>query len=371
MDRRSFLVALGAACLPGAAGASATGPDGAEPGEPVYVSAAKARDGSAAVAAFGADGRLIYATRLPERGHDVAPRPLSDELVVFARRPGNWAAIVDRRSGAVSRLVTSPPGRHFFGHGVFTADGTILYATENLVATGEGVLGLYDARDGYRRVGERPTHGIGPHDLAFLPGGALLVANGGTRTQPETGREILNPDSMEPSLAILDPATGAARLKAELGPDLRGLSIRHLAVMPDGSAAFGCQWEGDREALPPLVGLLAPDGRTRFLDLPEDDLATLDNYIGSVRLDRGGRVLAATSPKGGSAVFWDLATGRYLGRRALPDVCGVAEGAPAGAFVMTSGHGEVRAAAPDRTTLDRLGGSDLERWMWDNHLVRL
>ena len=366
MDRRSFLLALGTAFLPG--------PGRAASPEHVYVSACQSGDGAASVAAFDPEGRLLFASRLPERGHDVAARPGSDELVVFARRPGNWAAIVDRTNGRVGQIVTAPPGRHFYGHGTFTADGALLWATENAIASGEGVLGLYDARAGYARLGEIPSDGIGPHDLAWRPagaGGGLVVANGGIRTHPETGREILNPSHMEPSLAILDPRTGATLLKSELGPDLRGLSVRHLAVAPDGRTIFGCQYEGDPAALPSLVGILETDGRTRFLDLPEDDLAALDNYVGSVRLDASGRRLAATSPRGNAVVFWDLDTGAFLGRRRMADVCGVAPGGRDGTFVVTSGNAGIRMADAGRSDLARLGGTALDGWIWDNHLVRV
>lgn len=373
LDRRSFLAALGAAFLPGGAARS-------DEADPVYVSACQDAAGDASVAAFRADGHLLFASRLPTRGHDVAPRPGSAEIVVFARRPGNWAAIVDRRDGRVLRLVTSPPERHFFGHGTFSADGSLLYATENAVraagslGAGDGVLGLYDARDGYRRLGEIPTRGLGPHDLALLPaavGGGVLVANGGTRTLPESGREILNPTDLAPSLALLDPASGEARRIVDLGSALRGLSIRHLAVAPSGDVVFGCQHLGDADAMPPLLGILPADGAPRMIELPEDDLEALANYVGSVRLDASGTILAATSPIGQASVFYDLAAGRPLGRRRMSDVCGVAPGFGAATFVLSSGNDGVRLASPARSELARLGGSDLGRWIWDNHLVRL
>lgn len=365
--RRSFLAALGTALL------SSRGRAGTA--EALYVSACTSAPDGTAIAAFDAEGGLVFATRLPARGHDIAARPGSTELVVFARRPGNWAAVVDRQNGMVLRVITALPGRHFYGHGVF--QGGLLHATENAVATGEGVLGLYDPADGYRRVGELSSHGIGPHDLAVLPqngvlGPGLLVANGGIRTHPDTGREILNPDAMHPGLAIVDPSTGDARLTIDLGPTLRGLSIRHLAVMASGEAVFGCQFEGGTEALPALVGKVGRGGHTQFLEMPEDHLAAMENYIGEVGLDASGRIAVATSPRGGWAALFDAGSGRYIGRRRMSDVCGVAS-APEGegVFVVTSGNAGVRLACAQRSDLTRLGGSDLDRWSWDNHLLRL
>jgi hypothetical protein len=394
LDRRSFLAVLGTSLttahlgLPGRASASRE--------TPVFVAACMdpTEHGAASVAAFDSEGRRLFATRLPARGHDAVARPGSREVVVFARRPGNWAAVVDRHTGKVSRIVTTPPERHFFGHGAFSPDGRLLYATENRAGAddpgaGEGVLGIYDAAAGYARVGELPTHGLGPHDLALLPGSVgvspMLVANGGTRTQPGTGREILNLDAMQPSLAVVDVATGDALLKVELEPELRGLSIRHLAVAADGEAVFACQWEGDPTDGPPLVGLLSRGGATRFLEMPDDELAGLNNYIGSVRLDAAERVVAATSPRGNTVAFWDRASGRYLGRRKMSDVCGIAPMPPAasngtrqsdpavaGLFVVSSGNAGVATIRPaDDREIRRIGGTELGAYAWDNHILAL
>lgn len=365
IDRRSFLTALSAAV----AGTLVPRKAFAQETQALFVSACLDADKTASVAVFSLDGQMLFRTRLPDRGHDIALRPHAPDLVVFARRPGNWAAIVDRRTGRVSQVVTSPPGRHFYGHGVFSADGGLLYATENRMATGEGVLGLYDAQDGYRRVGEIPSFGIGPHDLAFLPGHAhLVVANGGIRTHPETGREILNKNDMEPGLAVIDPRSEKVLHAVDFGPGLKGLSIRHLAVTPAGETVFGCQYTGDPDEMPALVGTMTSDGRTRFLEMPEDDLAAMDNYVGSVALDASGRIAAATSPNGNTMAWWDLPTGRYLGRRRMSDVCGIAPTPVEGVFLATSGNAGARLAPVTAADLRPLGGTGLDRWIWDNHL---
>ena len=361
IDRRSFLLAL--------AGSFALGPVPAFAEERLYVSACNDIHGSSKVAVFTADGGTLFTTQLPDRGHDIALSPVNSDLVVFARRPGDWMAVVDRRTGEVRKLVRSPEGRHFYGHGIYSRDGRLLYATENNVTSGQGVLGVYDATAGYARIGEQPTHGIGPHDVAFMPGGGLLlVANGGIRTDPATGREILNKHQMEPSLALVDPRTGEALHKVDFGRDMTGLSIRHLAMAADGEAAFACQYEGDPEEMPLLVGTITRDGRTRMLEMPDEDLYRLNNYLGAISLDGSERLIAATSPRGGMAAFWDRATGRYLGLAPLPDVCGVAPAPQAGTFVVSSGNAGVRIARAETHDLARVSGSDLDRYMWDNHI---
>jgi hypothetical protein len=105
--------------------------------------------------------------------------------------------------------------------------------------------------------------------------------------------------------------------------------------------------------------------------MPEDDLGALENYVGSVTLDTTGRIAAATSPKGNTIAWWDLETGRYLGRRRMSDVCGIAPAPLEGVFLATSGNSGVRLAPVAGSELAPLGGTELDRWIWDNHLRRI
>src|SRR3546814_10690678 len=92
-------------------------------------------------------------------------------------RISGWSADVcssDLIDGAQPPVaLQAAAGRHFFGHGVFLPDGRRMLATENHYEAGHGVLGVYDASDGgdYRRIGEFPTGGVGPHEVVLLPDG--------------------------------------------------------------------------------------------------------------------------------------------------------------------------------------------------------
>jgi len=59
----------------------------AQANESFFVSACLYGDKAASVAALSLDGRIVFRTRLPDRGHDVAVRPDAPDLVVVARRP--------------------------------------------------------------------------------------------------------------------------------------------------------------------------------------------------------------------------------------------------------------------------------------------
>ncbi|MGE0210173.1 MAG: DUF1513 domain-containing protein [Parvibaculaceae bacterium] len=363
IDRRQILIGLAAAL------ATPGGTAWSSPSEALYVACRDSADKRSFAAVFSADGREVFSTVLPARGHDAVERPGSGEIVVFARRPGNWAVAFDPRRGRVVTTILSQKDRHFLGHGAFTADGKLLYAGENDTKSGNGVLGIYDATDGYRRITEIPSLGIGPHDIKLMGDGrTLVVANGALKTLPESGREILNLDSMRPNLAFIDMRTHATLGLVELGPELRQLSIRHLAVAADGTVAFGCQYQGSAGDLPLLVGL-AKEGKAKLLDMPELELSKLDNYVGSVAIDDDQRMIAVTSPRGGSVALWELKTGSFHSRAAMSDVCGLAP-LDHDAFLLTSGNaGMRRLGSHDRTPGLPVAGS--QQWMWDNHMRRL
>jgi len=160
-----------------------------------FAAARKDANGNFSAALFTLDGDL-QAVTLPGRGHDIALKPDGSEWVAFARRPGRFGVAVPVGSRPPVWFA-SRPDRHFFGHGVFSADGRLLYAAENDYQHKRGVIAVRDATDGYKQIGEFSAHGIEPHDIALLPDGrTLVIANGGIETHPDSGREELNLSEM-------------------------------------------------------------------------------------------------------------------------------------------------------------------------------
>lgn len=363
IDRRSFLAALtGALGLSSAATARESAAR--------FLSAQATIDGDFAVAGLDAAGDMLFQLPLPDRGHAVTPRPRSSEAVVFARRPGSFAVVFDTVDGASMMQLDSGEGRHCFGHGVFSTDGRWLFSTENDIAGGQGVVGVRDAEDGYRRAREFPTYGTGPHDLAWLSDGAtLVVANGGILTKPETGRAKLNRATMTPSLAYIDSRDGHLLREFRLAPELNQLSIRHLALSADDTVAIGMQFEGDTEALVPLVGIQSGNGEIALLSAPEPALRKMNNYCGDICLDSSGRTIAASSPRGNTICFWDFATTQFLGAVALTDACGLAPLPDPDRFLITSGTGALYLVDGRRTLVKTLVSDIDASGRWDNHVT--
>ncbi|SSW72083.1 hypothetical protein AVE30378_04923 [Achromobacter veterisilvae] len=367
IDRRRFLslaAALGVA--PGAALAAAP-----EDGAALYLSARK-RGGRDEAVLLDEAGRDRLVVPMPARGHSFAIDPAGQRAVVFGRQPGFFGLAFSLDGKGDPEALPLHDERHFFGHGAYVDGGRLLAATENDFEAGRGVLGLYDASPGgaYRRVGEFDTGGIGPHEVVLMPDGkTLCVANGGILTHPDYGKLELNLDTMRPSLAYIDAASGELLEKAEFEPALHRLSIRHLALAADGSVWFGCQYMGPAADRPALVGRHRRGGRLELFEGPAQALRQMRNYVGSVAVDAAGAVVATSSPVGGQVIYWDAASGRCLGTTELADGCGVAPAADQG-FLLSSGLGamlRVDASGAEKQPL--LAPS--RELSWDNHFRKV
>ena len=371
--RRRALSFVGSAPLFLASGIGSAAAGRTPRDRPIYFSAYGALDGAHGVAAFGADGGKVLDAPLPARAHGIAVHPDGDEAVAFARRPGTFAAVLRRRDGAGRARLDSPPGRHFCGHGVYSADGEFLFTTENDFDAGRGVVGVWRTRPRYRRAREFPSHGIGPHELILSGDGAtLIVANGGILTHPDTGRRKLNVPTMSPSLAYVDSSDGRlVESRAFGGPRRRLLGIRHLAVAADGLVCLALQDEGPRGDPLPLVAFHRPgDAEIDLRPAPRAILRRMKGYTGSAAADSSGAYLAVTAPRGGMVAIWDVRRREPSAAFDLADGCGVApEGRP-GRFLATSGAGG--AALLDAATgrAAAVGSRFLARRRWDNHLAR-
>jgi hypothetical protein len=367
IDRRSMLAGAlgvaGAALLPGR-GRGDTLPE-------LYAATRRSASGDYSAAIFDASGQDVNAIGLPSRGHDITVCPVTRRCVAFARRPGNFAVAFSTDRAAPPMRFTTPPDRHFYGHGVFSPDGRLLFATENAFAEGQGSIGVYDATGGFKRIGEFSAYGIDPHDIALLGDGRTLVlANGGLATHPDfgDGRAPLDLAAMQASLSYVDLRTGDLVETHTLPGELRMTSLRHLDKGVGDHVVIGCQTPltEDGPELPLIVRhrlgeALAP------VELGDVLQAALNSYVSSVAIDAAGEVAAVTSSKGNIVVFVDVRSGRPLGSRHLSDVSGVAAGRGAGEFLLTTGFGDVVSGV----SLASATGSHAAPWMWDNHAVRL
>jgi uncharacterized protein len=334
-----------------------------ERNELVFASAVQTETGGYGAVLLGERGDSIASIALPDRGHDITISRAAGRGVVFARQPGTFALVFDPWGREAPVTLTSVEGRHFFGHGVFSPDGRLLYATESDFEAAQGVIGIYDATDGYRRIGEFPTYGTGPHEMLLMPDGmTFVVANGGIETHPDYGRAELNIDTMDPSIAFIDRRDGSLVGQLRLEAGLHQLSIRHMAIDARDRVWFGCQYRGAPADTPQLVGYATMDGEIRLVELPPDTLRDLRNYVGSVAVSADGSRVAVSSPEGNLLVALDAEGTQPVLVQTLTSGCGIA--ADGQGFVASSGNGEMIGLGQSR-----------ERqqfpFLFDNHMLRV
>jgi hypothetical protein len=249
---------------------------------------------------------------------------------------------------------------------VFSSSGDVLYTPEQDYEHPKGIIAVRDARS-FQILDEYDTHGIDPHELAWLPEQRrLLVANGGILTHPRSYREKLNLDSMDPSLCVLDAATGKCLEQWRL-PDHQ-LSIRHLSVASDGSAAVGLQYEGEKAKSPCVVAQYQPERGLTLLSCPPEAIRKMQAYVASVCVSEREDLITASCPYGAGIACWSKSSGEFKAFSPGVEVYGLSRLA----------DGEVLASLRDgqAMALDKSGRESqfvtlvsAEPIRWDDHWV--
>lgn len=355
MKRRDFfgkvVAGLGAATLPL--------PSWADAGAPDFVTAGNKPDNSTWLVGMSESGQVQFQIEIPGRGHAAALHPQRPEAVAFARRPGRFAVVIDCAKGREVARLDSPEGRHFYGHGAYSADGSLLFTTENDYDAPAGVLGIWDVSNGYKRLGEVSSGGIGPHEILTLPDGGLVVANGGIQTHPDMARAKLNLPNMQTNLTYLG-TNGVITEQVVLEGEMHQNSIRHIALDHQGRVVAALQWQGTPTKQVPLVLRHIPGAALDLL--PHPDEGRLKHYAGSVATCADTGEIAVTGPKGNHVLFFNR-DGTPNGSAQHGTAAGVAR-ARTGGLMITRDGGLVHRRTGIETMIPVAGD-----WAWDNHLV--
>ena len=333
-----------------------------------FLSSALRRDGLNVAILYDTRRGALFETPLPGRGH--GPCLSSDKKIAVmpARRPGRWAMVIDMTTGKTITRLSSPKGRHFYGHAVFSPDDRLLLTTENDYDHADGMIGVWDTKS-WQRLDEWPSGGIGPHELALCDP-VVVVANGGLLTHPETGRDKRNLATMRPNLCYLSLKSGKILQQVEPPAKWFQCSLRHLDITRDETGQIftlvGAQYQGPKHETAPLVALHSFGAPLDFVALPPELLRNLHHYCGSVRFIRNGRAFAITSPRGNSVLFgsgteWDSMTAQ--------DACGL--GGSGNSVVLTTGTGDILSGNTENGLEPWSLRKNRTRFQWDNHLIQV
>lgn len=171
---------------------------------------------------------IRQALPIPGRVHGLLPGR-EHSYYAIATRPGAWLLHVDGDGQLLRQRQLDDEAktgaRSLDGHASLSPDGAWLLTSETDPATGQGWIGIRDART-LKKEAEWRSHGIEPHALQFIDQNRLLIANGGLLRGPRDKKRNL--EQMDSSLVLLNPGSGE-RLGQWRLPDPR-LSLRHLAL---------------------------------------------------------------------------------------------------------------------------------------------
>lgn len=331
---------------------------------PLLLSARDDGNGQHFAVGYRVDGTQVFATQVAQRCHDIVNHPDRPVALFVARRPGTESYLIDLRDGRLLQTLTSRHNRHFYGHAVMHSSGEWLYATENdTTEPGRGLLGVYRfVGERLEHAGEISTHGVGPHQVSWMPDGeTLVVANGGIRTEAESRIEM-NLDAMAPSLVMLQ-RDGTLLSKEVLSQPMN--SVRHMAIASDGTLVTGQQFMGPSHESAELLAIKRPGQPFQAFPVADQQLQAMAHYTASVAIHDELRLVALTAPRGNRFFVWDLDSGAVRIDAPLPDCAGVA--AVADGFVVTSGQGRCRFY-DCRQSLIAAQPLALPAGLWDNHL---
>ena len=242
---------------------------------------------------------------LPFLAHGIVVDPNDPARAAVFEKKGPGACLVDLRERVVLGPIETSPSRRFYGHGAFSADGSLLYSTESLIEEDfAGVLVVRDART-LAELGTVPTYGAAPHDCQLVDGGrTMVVANGGGQI---SGGAV-------PCVSYIDVASERLLDRVEL--ESPRFNAGHLALTPTGDLAVV---SAPRDGLPaPNQQLgavtLRPSGQPpRTLTEPAAVVGRMLGETLSVVVNEADRVVLATHPLGNCVSVWGLDDGACLG----------------------------------------------------------
>jgi len=338
-------------------------------GAALYASAYSLDKNTHFFALFDDEGSILWTAPLSQRAHAPVIHPRQSIVGIVGRRPGFFMDFFDVSSNQRIKRIEPSKDHHFYGHALFSADGTQLITQENYYPTGEGKIFIRDWPSG-NILQSFSSNGIGPHESVFLNDQVLVIANGGLMTHPREDRNILNLDTMQSNVTYLSLKDGRILNQATHNEALHQLSIRHLDVNQKGTVALGFQYQGDIWDQVPLVALSRLEHpELDYLPMPEDIRVRFKQYCGSVCFDKSGDILAISTPRGGFVAFWHVETKTFLGVENCRDVCGLVSTDNAHEFLLTSGTGAQLKSNPVQNTSKMI--KNHTNIQWDNHFRQI
>ncbi|HVQ29739.1 MAG TPA: DUF1513 domain-containing protein [Vicinamibacteria bacterium] len=288
---------------------------------------------------FDLDGDTSRTMPMDFFGHGLAQHPKEPRRAVIFEKKGPGCCEVDLVAGRVTRPITTPKERAFYGHGAFSRDGAILFATENRLETKTGLVCVRDGKT-YAEIGEFPTYGKSPHDCHLIDEGRTLAITNGGGVMGDAALDAA------PSVTFVDARS--TKLLERLTFDNPRINAGHLALTRGRDLVAV---SAPREGLPPseLGGVTIRTGSGPFVTMrdPEDVISRMAGESLSLCFVEERAIVGVTNPDGNIVTFWDMKEKRFLKKLDLPAPRGLAKTLDGAHLVLSYGAGSLTLLSPD------------------------
>jgi hypothetical protein len=294
-------------------------------------------------------------------GHGLATHPLQPRRGVLFEKRGPGCCELDLAARRVTRAITSPGGRHFYGHGAFSRDGSVLFATETSLDTHDGLVSIRDATT-FQELGQFPTYGKNPHDCHLIDEGKTLAMTNGGGTLLESGDAL-------PNVTFVDARS--TKLLEKLTFDTPRINAGHLALTRGRDLVA---ISAPRDGLPKdaLGGVTIRKGSGPFVTMtePKDVIARMVGESLSLCILEESAIVGVTNPDGNVVTFWNLNEGRFVKKLDVPAPRGLTKTLDSEYLALGYGAGTMTLLSPDtlepvslhRVPQSLLSGSHLFAW---------
>ncbi len=244
--------------------------------------------------------------------HSFELNPLDPNEVFGMSKWTKEIYIFDLKNMKINRTIdTGSIQELFVGHGIFSPDGNLFYASSSIYqneekSIGKGWVNIYETRSG-KKVGSFPSEGIEPHMSILMKNGReILISNAGYG--PEfyiTGYK--KPKRILPSLTIIDINSGKLINKKDLKNEK--ISIPHMSSNSHAEIFLAGGKEVGNSLWKPAVFKLNNDLNLNPLKI--DDPAIQEPMM-SPLVDNEGKYACAASPFSDKIYFWNFKTGNLV-----------------------------------------------------------
>lgn len=243
--------------------------------------------------------------------HGIHFHPQQPQRLALFEKKGPGACELDLHQRQPVRTIDPRPGRHFYGHGCYSADNRYLFSTETRLEDGRGFIGMRDA-DSLEYLGDFPSFGREPHECKLIDQGKVMVI---TNAGGPAGQE-------SPCVSWVETHSGQLLHQTFLtNPDL---NTGHLAIAADGALVVAsAPRSGLAAGAPGGVSIQPRGGDMISMAAPAAVVAAMTGEALSIAIENASGLALVTHPDADMVTLWSIQDQQFVARIAMDKPRGV------------------------------------------------